>query len=145
MDNQLLYSKLLTKLGVVLVMFDGNTYTMLEMILLGLLTHNTMIFAYNGYMGGTNGLLINLIQTVLEKENLKKEIEKLENSWSNIQEKWTIIVVHSELDMVDLALNDFKTAIDSNNINDAYLKVRELEYLFSHIAERDSFKIKNIF
>ena len=47
--------------------------------------------------------------------------------------------------MVDLALNDFKTAIDSNNINDAYLKVRELEYLFSHIAERDSFKIKNIF
>ena len=74
MDNQLLYSKLLTKLGVVLVMFDGNTYTMLEMILLGLLTHNTMIFAYNGYMGGTNGLLINLIQTVLEKENLKKEM-----------------------------------------------------------------------
>ena len=74
MDNQLLSSKLYTKLGVVLVMFDGNTYTMLEMILLGLLTHNTMIFAYNGYMGGTNGLLINLIQTILEKENLKKEM-----------------------------------------------------------------------
>ena len=55
-------------------MFDGNTYTMLEMILLGLLTHNTMIFAYNGYMGGTNGLLINIIQTILEKENLKKEM-----------------------------------------------------------------------
>lgn len=74
MDNQLLNSKLYTKLGVVLVMFDGNTYTMLEMILLGLLTHNTMIFAYNGYMGGTNGLLINMVQTILEKGNLKKEM-----------------------------------------------------------------------
>ena len=74
MDNQLLNSKLYTKLGVVLVMFDGNTYTMLEMILLGLLTHNTMVFAYNGYMGGTNGLLINMVQTILEKENLKKEM-----------------------------------------------------------------------
>lgn len=74
MDNQLLNSKLYTKLGVVFVMFDGNTYTMLEMILLGLLTHNTMVFAYNGYMGGTNGLLINMVQTILEKENLKKEM-----------------------------------------------------------------------
>lgn len=74
MDNQLLNSKLYTKLGVVLVMFDGNTYTMLEMILLGLLTHNTMVFAYNGYMGGTNGLLINMVQKILEKENLKKEM-----------------------------------------------------------------------
>ncbi len=74
LDNQLLNSKLYTKLGVVLVMFDGNTYTMLEMILLGLLTHNTMVFAYNGYMGGTNELLINMVQTILEKENLKKEM-----------------------------------------------------------------------
>ncbi len=74
MDNQLLNSTLYTKLGVVLVMFDGNTYTMLEMIFLGLLTHNTMIFTYDGYMGGTNGLLIHIIQTILEKENLKKEM-----------------------------------------------------------------------
>ncbi|MDD6879221.1 MAG: hypothetical protein PUD59_03210 [bacterium] len=74
MNNQLLNSKLYTKLGIVLVMFDGNTYTMLEMILLGLLTHNTMIFAYNGYMSETNGLLINIVQTILEKENLKKEM-----------------------------------------------------------------------
>lgn len=74
MDNQLLNSKLYTKLGVVLVMFDGNTYTMLEMILLGLLTHNTMVFTYNGYMCGTNELLINMVQTILEKENLKKEM-----------------------------------------------------------------------
>lgn len=74
MNNQLLNYKLYTKLGIVLVMFDGNTYTMLEMILLGLLTHNTMIFTYNGYMGETNGLLINIVQTILEKENLKKEM-----------------------------------------------------------------------
>jgi len=44
------------------------------MILLGILTHNTMVFDYNGYMGGTNGLLINMVQTILEKENLKKEM-----------------------------------------------------------------------
>lgn len=111
-------------------------------------------FGVQKYLDNSSNELISILEGIyaiisdrdnINQENLKKEIEKLENSWSNIQEKWTIIVVHSELDMVDLALNDFKTAIDSNNINDAYLKVRELEYLFSHIAERDSFKIKNIF
>ncbi len=67
-----LYSKIYTKLGIVLVIFDGNTYTMLELILLSLLTHNTMIFTYSGYMGGTNGLLINIIQSILEKNNLNR-------------------------------------------------------------------------
>ena len=74
MKNNLLKSELYTKLGVILVVFDGNTYTMLEMILLGLLTHNAIIFTYNGYMGGTNGLMINIIQTIFEKENMKKEM-----------------------------------------------------------------------
>ena len=67
-----LYSKIYTKLGIVLVIFDGNTYTMLELILLSLLTHNTMIFTYSGYMGGTNGFLINIIQSILEKNNLNR-------------------------------------------------------------------------
>ena len=71
-DNNLINSNLYSKLGIVLVKFDGNTYTLLEMILLGLLTHNTMIFSYDGYMHGTNGLLINLIQAVLEKLELNK-------------------------------------------------------------------------
>ena len=111
-------------------------------------------FGVQNYLDNSSNELISILEDIyiimgdkdnINQENLKKEIEKLEDSWSNIQDKWTIIVVHSELDMVDLALNDFKTAIDSNNINDAYLNVRELEYLFSHIAERDSFKIKNIF
>ena len=74
LDNDLLNSKLYTKLGVLLVIFDGNTYTMLEMIILGLLTHNTMIFTYNGYMGGTNGLLLGLVQAVLEKEKLDEKM-----------------------------------------------------------------------
>lgn len=72
-DN-LLVSNLYSNLGIIHVIFDGNTYTMLELILLGLITHNTIIFSYNGYMHGTNGLLITLIQTVLEKENYQKEM-----------------------------------------------------------------------
>jgi len=72
--ENLLASKVYTKVGIVHVIFDGNTYTMLELILLGLLTHNTIIFTDNGYMHGTNGLLLSLIQTILEKESYQKEM-----------------------------------------------------------------------
>jgi len=72
--NNLLTSKIYSSLGIIHVIFDGNTYTMLELILLGILTHNTIIFSSNGYMHGTNNLLINLIQTILEKENYQKEM-----------------------------------------------------------------------
>ncbi len=69
-NDQLMRTTLYEKLGIILVLFDGNTYTMLEMMLLGLLTHNTMIFMYDGYMLGSNGLLISLMETILKKENM---------------------------------------------------------------------------
>ena len=72
--NDLLISNVYTNLGIVHVIFDGNTYTMLELILLGILTHNTIIFSSNGYMHGTNGLLLNIVHTILEKEEYKKEM-----------------------------------------------------------------------
>ena len=72
-DN-LLTSKVYSSLGIIHVIFDGNTYTMLEIILLSLITHNTTIFSYNGYMLGTNGLLINFVQTLLDEKGYKKEM-----------------------------------------------------------------------
>jgi len=73
-ENDLLISNIYSNLGIVHVIFDGNTYTMLELILLGILTHNTIIFTSNGYMHGTNGLLLNIVHTILEKEEYKKEM-----------------------------------------------------------------------
>lgn len=73
-ENDLLISNIYSNLGIVHVIFDGNTYTMLELILLGILTHNTLIFTSNGYMHGTNGLLLNIVHTILEKEEYKKEM-----------------------------------------------------------------------
>ena len=73
-NNNLLTANIYCNLGIIHVIFDGNTYTMLELIILGLLTHNTIIFSDNGYMHGTNGLLLNVIHSILEKEKYVKEM-----------------------------------------------------------------------
>ena len=67
------HSKFYTRYGVVLVLFDGDFYTMIEMIILGLLTHNTMIFAYDNYMSGSNGLLLSIVSSFLEKNGISKD------------------------------------------------------------------------
>ena len=137
MDNQLLNSKLYTKLGVVLVMFDGNTYTMLEMILLGLLTHNTMIFTYNGYMGGTNGLLIKIVQTILEKEKLKKEMfqhsvtlrsNEFFNNFKSINK--TVIIGNNEFINKHLKECPTETIISGYQNYDIYIdSLKDIEFI----------------
>ncbi len=82
-NNDLLRSTVYERLGIVLVLFDGNPYVLLEMILLGLLTHNTMIFSYEGYMKGTNGLILTLVQSILEKENMDPNVMQLVETKSN--------------------------------------------------------------
>ena len=72
-NNNIIKSVEYDKLGIVLVIFNGDTYAMLEMIILGILTHNTLVFAYDSYNGGANKLLVDLAQAVFEREDLEKE------------------------------------------------------------------------
>ncbi len=71
--DDIAHSSFYTNYGVILVLFDGDFYTMIEMIILGLLTHNTMIFAYDDYMSGSNGLLLSIVSTFLEKQGISKD------------------------------------------------------------------------
>lgn len=124
-DNNLLHSKVYCNLGIILTVFDGNTYTMLEMILLGLLTHNTIIFSYDGYMCGTNGLFINIVQSILEKNNIKKDM---------FQHAYTI--------KSEDFFNNFKTInktilIGDNDFINKYIKLCTTEVIISGYKNYD--------
>lgn len=71
-EKNFIYSKYLTGKGLILIINEGNTYTLIEMILKNLKANNTVIFNTNGYMYGTNNFLIEIIQTILEKNSFSK-------------------------------------------------------------------------
>ena len=124
-NNNLLYSKLYSNLGIVLSIFNGNTYVMLELILLGILTHNTMLFSYDGYMLGTNGLLITLIQSVLEEKNIPKEM--FQHSYEITPEEY---------------FDNFKTinktvVIGDNDFQNKYLKLSTTEVITTGYGNYD--------
>ena len=71
-DKKIIYGKEILDYGTVAVINDGNPYVIIEMILRNIMAGNTTIFANPGFMYGTNQLLIQIIQTVLEQFNISK-------------------------------------------------------------------------
>lgn len=76
-EKKIICGKQIMDYGNVLVINDGNPYVIIEMALRNLLAGNTIIFANKGYMYGTNNLIINIIETVLEKFEISKYLIQL--------------------------------------------------------------------
>ena len=71
-DDDKIYGKELFDIGNVVIINDGNPYVIIEMIIKNIKAGNTIIFSNNGYMYGTNMLIITLFQSVLEQFNISK-------------------------------------------------------------------------
>ena len=73
----IVYGTQIMDIGNVVVITDGNPYTIIEMIIRNIMAGNTTIFSNNGFMFGTNQLLIQIIQSVLEQFNISKYLVQI--------------------------------------------------------------------
>lgn len=64
--KKIIYGKEILDVGNVVVINDGNPYIIIEMTIRNIMALNTTIFSNNGFMFGTNQLLIQIVQSVLE-------------------------------------------------------------------------------
>ena len=76
-EKNILYGTQIMDIGNVVVITDGNPYTIIEMIIRNIMAGNTTIFSNNGFMFGTNQLLIHIIQSVLEQFNISKYLVQI--------------------------------------------------------------------
>ena len=58
--------------GNVVVITDGNPYAIIEMVIKNIMAGNTTVFSNNGFMFGTNQLIVQIVQSVLEQFNISK-------------------------------------------------------------------------
>lgn len=73
-DDEIIYGKEIMNFGNVVVITDGNPYVLIEIAVRNLIAGNTTIISNNGYMYGTNQLLIQIIQSVLEQLKISKHL-----------------------------------------------------------------------
>ena len=131
-DNVLI-SKLYEKLGIILVIFDGNPYVLIEMIILSILTHNTVIFSYDGYMRGTNNLIINLIQSIYDKEQLNKNTIQLyeTNNNKNLFKNFKTInktIIIGDNQLINKNIKECTTEVITSGYNNYDLYIESLDH-----------------
>lgn len=76
-EKKIVYGTQVMDCGNVVVITDGNPYTIIEMVIRNIMAGNTTIFSNNGFMFGTNQLLIQIIQSVLEQFNISKYLVQI--------------------------------------------------------------------
>lgn len=78
-------------------------------------------------------------------DSINKEIEKIIARWEEVNKNWSKVIVHEELDNIELSLLELKACIETTEFKDSLKEIDKLTFLIGHIAEKESFQIKNIF
>ena len=107
------------------------------------------------YISKTSDELVFQLEDLKDKlENIDKtdNIEELEGlsvkiyeNWEEVNKKWSILVVHSELDLIELALIGVKSTIEANELQDTLQEIEKSIFLVEHIKEKENLRLKNIF
>lgn len=81
----------------------------------------------------------------IDYEELNKNISEIENKWYEEERIWMLILLHSDLDEIDMGFKKIYGYIDLKNFGGIYRSVKEIKFLIEYIVEKDKFTIKNIF
>jgi len=90
------------------------------------------------------GILEEMKQDIGSKENSEKVNELLEK-WDEINKIWSMIIIHEELDNIEVSMLGVKGAIESEDTEYAIEELERTIFLVGHIKEKEAFKLKNIF
>ncbi len=81
----------------------------------------------------------------IEEEKLKQKSDEIYAKWKNMSEKWSIIVLHDELDLIETSLIKVKSKIEVGNLDESMEDVDTSIFLLEHIKEKEKTSLKNIF
>lgn len=138
------YGKLISNIGTVCTIFDGNMYTLLEILLRNLLSNNSTIFSYSGYMYGTNTYLLELLKEILTKNNLDKNLvnqyitedhKQLLSNYTSID--LVICIGSKELQNTIVELSKNKTIVSGYENYEIYIDSLEHISFLEHIMSQD--------
>ena len=105
------------------------------------------------YLNKTSALLIDKLENIksdienekFDREKVSKNAEEMYSEWAKINEKWSVIILHDEIDLIETALIKMKAEIKSGEIEDSMAEIDTSIFLLNHIKEKEKTSLKNIF
>lgn len=105
------------------------------------------------YLKKTSNLIVTDLEDIkesienkeLNNEELIKKAEKIYEKWEQTNEKWSVIILHDEIDLIETSLIKMKAEIKTGEIEDAMAEIETSIFLLNHIEEKEKTSLKNIF
>lgn len=105
----------------------------------------------------TNRLLSNHAQSLEEKiikveantreqkwEAAQTELAAIEKEWPKVENTWTILLDHSEIDNIDESLSKVSEYVKAKSSSLALAELATLKRYVNHIPKKEAFSIKNV-
>ncbi len=80
-----------------------------------------------------------------EIDTASKISKEILEKWEETNTIWSMLIVHEELDNIEISLIELKSYIENSEFEDALAEIEKSMFLVGHIQEKEKFKIKNIF
>jgi len=105
------------------------------------------------YLNETSDMLVSKLEnlkTDLETENieqktLEEQADEIYGEWEDINEKWSVVVLHDEIDLIETSLIRMKSKIKTESIEESMEYLDTSIFLLKHIKEKEKTSLKNIF
>ena len=134
-ESNIIYGTQIMDYGNVVIINDGNPYIIIEMIVRNIMAGNTTIFSNDGFMLGTNQLLIQIVQSVLEQFNISKyliqiyiseKFDELLSNYANID--LVVCIGNNDLQNLILRKSKNRTIISGYENFDLYIEDENIKY-----------------
>lgn len=105
------------------------------------------------FLNKTSDLLVSKLEELkngIEKNNMTtQEMEgksdEIYGEWEDINPKWSVIVLHDEIDLIETSLIRMKSKIKTGNFDESMEDLDTSIFLVKHIKEKERTSLKNIF
>ena len=105
------------------------------------------------FLNNTSDMLVSKLEnlkTDLQNENdnheiLEKQTDEIYGEWEDINEKWSVIVLHDEIDLIETSLIRMKSKIKTGSLDESMEDLDTSIFLLKHIKEKEKTSLKNIF
>lgn len=119
---------------ILIIIFGGATYTQKFL-------DNTT----DRLVGKLENLKTKLENQSIDQQNLEEQTDEIYGEWEDINEKWSVVVLHDEIDLIETALIRMKSKIKTGSLDESMEDLDTSIFLLKHIKEKEKTNLKNIF
>lgn len=78
-------------------------------------------------------------------EKVKQDLSLVEDKWSKVKGKWSMLLDHIEVDNIETSLTKMATYVETQEKSLALAELSTLRQFVKHIPRKEAFGLENIF